>query len=256
MDAVRSVVAQRTSPHDVEIIVIKDFRDPEIDRYLGSESIQTIEFGSQVYGLTIARAVRACHGEIVAFLEDDDAFDPRKVERLRVVFEPGHGAAYYHNDYQEIDEAGRTGSTSPQRRDVDRRIRGRGVERYHGPATWKSFRRILDSVPEAHLSCVAIRRSELERILERLASVPIGVDFFLFFAGLASEGGLVIDPEKLTLYRRHPANSSRSLAVDPSWYERLTDGTERMAAATRAMLKDRNAVSLLPQLEEVLAWHE
>jgi hypothetical protein len=192
----------------------------------------------------------------VAFLEDDDAFDPRKVERLRDVFRPGSRTDYYHNDYREIDEAGRDTPSSPQRRDIDRRVKGRGVERFEGSAKRDSFLRILDSVPEAHLSCVAIRRSELEPILERLESVPIGVDFFLFFVGLASEGGLVIDPEKLTLYRHHSASSSRSLAEDPSWYDRLIGGTRRMSEATRAMLRDRNAVMLLPSLEDVLAAHE
>jgi len=256
LQAVRSVVSQRRSPTEPEIIVVKNFGEPVSDGYLERERVATIDFGSTTYGATIARAIERSRGEVVAFLEDDDAFDPGKIERLHEVFGGGSTVSYYHNDYREIDGRGATPPPSAPRRSIDRRVQGRDAEVFDGPSKVGSFSRMADSVPEAHLSCVAMRRAALLRVLPRLARVPIGVDFFLFYAGLASDGAVMIDPGKLTVYRRHSSSASLALSTDPGWYPRLVDGTREMRTETRGMLTDLGARELLPILDRELSAHE
>jgi len=254
--AVRSLLAQRAGvAWPVEILVVKNFASPGLEDLVRSESVATLEFGSRVYGSTIARAIRASRGKVIAFLEDDDLFDPTKLARLEAVFAKEPSVTFYHNDYREIDRAGGPSRPSAQRRGIDRRVRGRGLERYAGAEKVRAFDRIGDSVPSAHLSCIAMRREALTRVLDRLERVPIGVDFFLFFVALASEGEIVIDPEKLTLYRRHPGNSSRSLSFDPAWYGELVEGSRRMAEETRGMVDDLGRRELHPILDGELAAH-
>ena len=237
-----------------EIVVIKDFEDPALDSP-ASDRLTSIAYGSRNYGGTIARAVRACRGNVVAFLEDDDRFGPTKIARLSAVFAADSHVAFYHNDYREIDRSGAPLAASSQRRAIDRRMSGRALERYEREEKVSRFDRLCDSVPSAHLSCVAFGRRSLEPVLPYLERVPIGVDFFLFFAGLASDGTLVIDPEQLTDYRRHSGNSSRALSFNPAWYRELVTGSRAMADATRAMLVELGRRDLLPRLEAELAAH-
>jgi len=161
----------------------------------------------------------------------------------------------YHNDYEEIDGRGIRAPASSQRRAIDRRVAGRSSERYDGVEKTAQFARIGDSVPSAHMSCLAMRRSLLLLVLDRLERVPIGVDFFLFFVGVAGEGAMVIDPAKLTQYRRHAANSSRALSFDPASYLELVAGSRTMAAETRGAVEALGGVSILPWLEAELAAH-
>jgi hypothetical protein len=255
LTAVNSVTAQRTSRTEPEIVVVKNFPDAELDEFLNLEGVKIIEFGSETYGATISRAVRECRGEIVAFLEDDDAFEGAKLGRLREIFGGGSRVVFYHNDYREIDDRGEALAGSSSRRSIDRRTKLRLSESFEGPAKLDMFDRMGDSVAEAHMSCVAMRRSTLERVLTRLERIPIGVDFFLFFVALASDGAVMIDPGKLTLYRRHFANSSRALSFDPRQYRQLVEGTRVMAEETGATLRDLGGEEFLPILERELSAH-
>lgn len=253
-EAWRSVQSSEGGLGSCEIVVVKDFEEPTLDA-LRTDRVTTIAYGSRNYGSTIARAVRACRGDVVAFLEDDDRFLPTKLARLNRVFGEVPGMAFYHNDYREIDGHGAPLPASSQRRAIDRRVAGRPLEWYSGEAKLAEFDRLSDSVPSAHMSCIALSRRALEPVLPYLERVPIGVDFFLFFAGLACEGAIAIDPEKLTEYRHHPANSSRALSFDPGWYGELREGSRAMAASTRAMLAGLGRPDLLPRLEAELAAH-
>jgi hypothetical protein len=253
--AVRSVLSQRGDPAECEVIVVKNFLDAEVDGFLESEGVQVLDSGSGTYGVMIAMAVRACRGEVVAILEDDDLFDAGKMARLREVFNGSLSVSFYHNDYREIDELGAAKSPSGQRQEIDRRVGSRGVEIFAEEDKLGAFDRMGDSVAEAHVSCLALPRSTLLRVLPFLEPVNIGGDFFLFFVGLASEGAVVIDPSKLTLYRRHPANSSRALDSDPGSYQELVEGSRVMGRETRKMLRSLDGARFQPLLEQELSAH-
>jgi glycosyltransferase involved in cell wall biosynthesis len=255
LTAIRSVTSHRTSPTEPEIVVVKNFRDEEIDRTLDSEGVKSIDFGSTTYGATIARAVRESRGEVVAFLEDDDLFDETKLGRLEDVFRCDSRLVFYHNDYREIDERGKEIPPSSQRRSIDRRTANRTSEVFAGRARLASFDRMGDAVAQAHMSCIAVRRSLLVRVADYLEHVPVGVDFFLFFVGMACDGAIRIDPGKFTLYRRHPDNSSRALSFDPQKYGDLVGGSRSLIEATSAMLRNLGAESLLPLLEQEFSGH-
>jgi hypothetical protein len=253
--AVRSVLSQRRTPADAEVIVVKNFHDPEIDRFLDSEGIRVLDSGSALYGTMLAMGVRECTGDIVAILEDDDLFDRQKLARLREVFDRVPGLTFYHNDYAEIDVRGSACPPSDQRREIDLRTRSRAAEVVDDRDKVAAFDRMEDSVAEAHVSCLALPRDALLRVLRYLEPINIGADFFLFFVGLASSGPMMVDPGKFTLYRRHPANSSRALAYDPAVYHELVEGSRVMAVQTREMLNSLGAERFLAVLEQELVAH-
>jgi hypothetical protein len=253
--AVDSVLADSKETDECEILVIKDFAEPELEAGWILRGVRWIEFGSTTYGETIARALRESNGEVIAFLEDDDRFVPGKLDRIRNLFKTHPTLVYYHNDYREIDGKNLPNPPSSQRRAIDVRLRHRELEIYDGVDKRRYFGRISDSVPEAHVSCVAIRRAALLQVEPILRQLPIGVDFFLFYFGMAVEGCIAVDPSKLTLYRIHPLNSSRQLSSNPSWYPQLVEGSRAMSTLTAEMVRSLAADGVLPLLRGSLAAH-
>ncbi|MCI4373115.1 MAG: glycosyltransferase family 2 protein [Thermoplasmata archaeon] len=253
--AVRSVLVQRLTSEEVEVIVVKNFQDESIDAFLQSEGVKTLDSGSATYGVMLAMGTRAARGEVVAILDDDDLFQNGKLARLLAVFHVGSRLDFYHNDYGEIDGQGNAPPPSAQRKEIDLRTRSRTYEIFSDAGKVDSFDRMGDSLAEAHTSCLALRRSLLMKVLPYLEPINIGQDFFLYFVGLAGEGRVMIDPGKFTLYRRHPANSSRALAEDHGAYRALVEGSRILGEQTRAMLRSLGAARFLPLLERELSAH-
>jgi glycosyltransferase involved in cell wall biosynthesis len=256
LQAVGSVLEQPSPVGELEILVIKNFEDEGIDQALVRGGVRTLDFGSQTYGLTLARAVRAAHGDVVAFLEDDDRFARTKLQTLREVFGRSSEVGFYHNDYLEIDAIGKPRARSELRQSLDRRVAGEGLRVFGAREKREQFDRLTAFLPHAHLSCMAVRRTLLEAVTPQLERVPIGVDFFLFFAALASPGEMVIDPRPLTEYRIHPGNSSRQLTTSEERHAELERDSEAMTVEARGLLRARGATSLEPLLESELAAHE
>jgi glycosyltransferase involved in cell wall biosynthesis len=256
LDAVQSVLEQPSPVGELEVLVVKNFEDEEIDEALVRGGVRTLNFGSQTYGLTLVRALRETHGEVVAFLEDDDRFATSKLQTLRGVFGASPAVGFYHNDYLEIDAAGKPRTRSELRRSLDRRVARKGLQVFGVRERREQFDRLTAFLPHAHLSCMAARRTLLESVTHQLERVPIGVDFFLFFAALASPGEIVVDPRPLTEYRIHPGNSSRQLTTSEERHAELERNSEAMTAEAREVLRALGSTSLAPLLESEIAAHE
>ena len=101
--AVKSVIDQTLDKGLYEMIVVKNFRDPEVDKLIESNRGRIIEAGDEPIGKYLVRGINESEGEVIAFLDDDDVYHSRKLERILKVFNEDETLDYYHHNVIPID---------------------------------------------------------------------------------------------------------------------------------------------------------
>ena len=110
--AVDSALKQSLNRSYYEIIVIKNFKDDQIDDYLSYNDIKNIILeGTE--GDYISTGIKESKGKIISFLDDDDLFDNEKLEYLYDMFNKYKDLIYLHNAYLEIDDNGNSLDLKP-----------------------------------------------------------------------------------------------------------------------------------------------
>ena len=100
-EAIESVLNQTLNKNLYEIIVVKNFKDKDIDKFISKNKIKNIYLDPKkagYYGVKMAEGVKKANGEIICFLEDDDKFLPNKLEVVYKVFQ-NKNVGFYHNSY-------------------------------------------------------------------------------------------------------------------------------------------------------------
>jgi len=188
VDAVRSASQQTLPREQYEIVVIKDFEEPEIDRALLRLGARLVRHQSDSMGEIMAEGVRACRGGIISFLDDDDTFEPEKLAVVRREFAHDHDLSYLHNGLVLIDEEGQP---------TDGRRTRVGMQASAMSADWGFCS-----------SCISIRRTLLDPVIDRWPDVRRSPDSFLDYVSRASRYSRRQTNTPLTKYRVHPASNS------------------------------------------------
>lgn len=226
--AIESALAQ-TWPA-VEVIVVDDGSTDGsravIERY--GPRVHAILQANGGQGAALNAGFARSSGDVILFVDSDDALRPQAVERvLSSMTDPGVAKVHWHA--VEIDETGSpTGGAVPRfelpRGDLRQRVLGRGPYGYHWPPT----------------SANAWSRGVLERIL------PMPAPSFrtcpdLYLAALAPLYGRIerLD-EPLSQWRKH--------AINHSWREtfatRVREGVDRDEVTMRAVMEHASRLGL------------
>ncbi len=204
-------LAAQTLPRDrFEVIVTKNYVDPELDGDLDREGIVTLLDDEPRIGVWLGRAIARSTAPILTFLDDDDEFEPERLDRLVEVFGRLPDLGFYRNRLRVIDEQGRP---------VPPQIWGSGAQ---DPALDASGPVHLEAGRSRQLfelgtrgtnaafnsSTMAIRRELLSgEVGEAFARTQLP-DHFFFLAAALSPLGTFLDDRRLTRYRRYPGNVS------------------------------------------------
>jgi glycosyltransferase involved in cell wall biosynthesis len=219
----------------VEVIVVDDGSTDGsrsiIDRYTGRVHAIFKPNGGQASALN--RGFAASRGEILVFVDSDDALLPRAVERVvSAMADPAVAKVQWRAT--EIDEGGRsTGRRIPRHElsagDLRDRVLANGPYGYHWPPT----------------SANAWSRGLLNRILP-MPEAEFRTCPDLYLAALAPLYGRVecVD-EPLSLWRKHSLN--RSWRDD--FLQRVQEGIERDDRTIRAMLEHAQRLRLHAQAD-------
>lgn len=229
--AVASVLAQTLPRGEFEILVAKNFTEPESDRRLRDQGVDLVETSAEPLGGKLAAAVAQARASILTFLEDDDLYAPDRLARVRAAFEDPE-LGYYHNATQLID---RSGASTPGRfRSESRReLAVSRTDRSTG-----AVRRLLRSSAYFNLSSIAVRREALAPALPHLASTNLTCDNLLFYSALVAPYGVRTDAAPLTYYRLHPSASWGAVGASDFFerearkWEGIVQGFERIATMT------------------------
>jgi glycosyltransferase involved in cell wall biosynthesis len=216
--AVRSVIEQDYELGAVEVLVIDDgSRDgtaKQLSVFADQVRLVRKENGGQASALNLG--VSLVKGDIVAFLDGDDWWHPRKLQSVvdYLLRNPGVGMVGHG-----IVEVGADGS--------QRALRPGELIRFDlnsesGPAT---FKRVTCFLGTSRLTC---RRSVLEQLLPIPEALVIEADEYLFTLGGAVAEVAVLD-EPLCYYRLHGQNLYQFGDYDPARIRRKHSVVAKLA---------------------------
>jgi glycosyltransferase involved in cell wall biosynthesis len=182
--------ALRQTLDDFEVVVVDDGSTDDTlarVRSFRDHRMRLIEQRHRGAPAALNAAIDASRGRYVGFLDHDDLWCPKKLERHVEFFERNPEVAVTFSWSTLIDEQDRRIDLHPAR--------------WCGPI---SFRQLLEDYVVGNSSSVVIRRSAI------LAVGAFDVEFprchdsdLLLRIALAQPGGICAVPEELTLYRRH-----------------------------------------------------
>jgi glycosyltransferase involved in cell wall biosynthesis len=83
LEAVNSALNQTLPKDEYEIIVVKNFEDERIEKFLEERNVKNIVTKEEPLGAKIFKGVEESRGEVVSFLDDDDLWLPQKLEIVK-----------------------------------------------------------------------------------------------------------------------------------------------------------------------------
>ena len=196
--AVDSALKQSLNRSYYEIIVIKNFKDDQIDDYLSYNDIKNIILeGTE--GDYISTGIKESKGKIISFLDDDDLFDNEKLEYLYDMFNKYKDLIYLHNAYLEIDDNGNSLDLKPS--DVKSNFNDFIINQKDN----KSIIFGLKHEADFNLSSISINKSIVN--VDYIGRIYHMTDTPLFYLALSNKGTMYISSQKLTKIRFHNSTS-------------------------------------------------
>lgn len=188
-------VLNQTYPR-VEIVAVNDGSKDNSMEILKSYGDRILVIDQVNSGPAIARnnGVKASHGELVAFLDQDDVWDDIKLERQAALLNHHSDALATYCDHRSINEHGEvTGPT--------------GALNYP-----RTSGQILEHLIRGNFilsaSLVMLRRSAFDAAGGLDASQPHWADDYDLWMRIAACGAFLYQIETLAEYRRHSSNTS------------------------------------------------
>lgn len=223
--ALHSIAAQTLPRPRFELVVVKNFADADIDRRLDELGAISLWDDGSSNGSCLHRGLRASRAPIVTFLDDDDEYEPDRLERLLEAMREHPDVGFYRNRVRVIDGAGR-----PIPRDRWRPHETDATFDVSGPVYVRAGAKPGNLVRLAagpafgsfNTSSMAIRRElvdgDVGATFDEMRQL---VDSFLFLTGVISPLGIYLDDRRLTRYRYAPkaryrytsGNSPRSVTT-------------------------------------------
>jgi Glycosyl transferase family 2 len=228
--ALRSVERQTLPRREFEVVLLKDFDAPEIEPEIARLGATVVDLPPGPLGTWIAQARPRLRGELVAFLDDDDAFVPEKLARVVADFQAAPAAAYLRHATRTL--AGPTTPDAP-----NGAFHATGGPRVVLPSEWRrEFRRWWDADIAFNLSSMVVRAEVLDPFPELLSRIQVSLSTFLFCAALRMESPLLVESEALSVYRR-AEGVGPSGAPAPRTARRLSELARPRADDARTLLE-------------------
>lgn len=202
LKAVDSVLSNEFDPSKFEILVVKGFKDNDIDNYLFKNGIRTLFVDDKSLGVKLARGIRECKGVFVCFLDDDDEFESDKLEIISNLLEKDDRLDFIHNSISVINEGGNTINTSPKEN-----VSG-SISFNPGTHQNSTLSRLIRHRGDWYLSAMCIRKSVILKVIDELDFIDQSVDKFIFYAALNFGKEMMMVDNRVTRYRLHQSTTT------------------------------------------------
>jgi len=233
-NALLSVKAQTLPKDKYEVIVVKDFEDPQVDNLIKEMGWRSVHNDEEYQGRMYLNGLKEADGDIIAFLDDDDTYMPSKLEYVYNVFSQNPDVSYLQHSYTLV---GPDGSPRPcLAKEAPRNL----VPRDELKLTWSEVSkyrwygypdpifyifRSYRLYPDRNGTAIAVKRELLDRHKDLLSGLPVVIDGFLFAAAVADKASMFFSDARLSLWTFHGDNFVSRLQLrneGPEEVERLT----------------------------------
>jgi glycosyltransferase involved in cell wall biosynthesis len=226
--ALRSLTSQTLARDRFEIVVIKNFRSTEIDREIERVGAVSLFDTEPRIGRWLRHAIRASHAPLVTFCDDDDEFEPDRLEQVLAVYRAHPDLGLFRNRVRVIDIAGRP---IPENRwrvhETDRAFDTLGAVYMARDGKAGLFDLATRTThPTFGTSSMAVRRELLDGELGDAFERTQLEDLYLFLTGVLSPYGVYLDDRRLTRYRYYAGNVTHTVR----WLGHAAESERDMAA--------------------------
>ncbi len=195
---------------DSEIILIKSYKNPEIERFLDDNNVKYMDLMERnKQSDYIKTACEIASGEIIIFMDDDDIFYPGKIKYVSDLFKENKNLGYYHNNFDTIDESENITVNRNYKTPEFESLYIDGNRKSEFFRNSKNLRLMLKIRPDFNSSSIAVRKSLLSEYHEDY-NFNVRPDSFIFTLALMSSLDLMLDNSILTHYRIYRGNVSTS----------------------------------------------
>lgn len=202
MNAVESALHQSLNREEFEIIVIKNFVDSSIDKFLEVHKIRNIITSLNTTGEWFEIALNNSKGDVITFLDDDDLYVQNKLEIVKEMFSKYSNLIYLHNNSKKFYSTNQDINT--YERGILQNIINIDIN------TRSGFIQALRKNYFQNLSAISIRREVLEKGIEYIKQTNHGTDMVIFISSL-NIGGLRFHIDAcLSLYMIHQESHTNS----------------------------------------------
>ena len=207
LECLKSVLNQTLSRELFEIIVIKNFDDLNIDKFIYENKIIALKTNNDSIGEKFVLGAEHSSGEILCILNDDDLFTKDKLEYILHLFGQNEKLIYYHNSFVKVGEQGEI---------KDDNVKLKNFIINTKTICKKTIKIALSGLNTFNDSCISIKRNIILEYKSLLININGNQDTILFLLSATKDGILVGNNEKLTYYRTHISTSNFSNDGDKS----------------------------------------
>lgn len=205
LECVSSVRDQTLESNRYEIVVVKNFVDPDIDRILENDDVVVLNSTHKELGDKILEAFHYTTGRYVCFLEDDDLFHKSKLKWILETFEGNPELAYIHNQQKFIDS-----ESNPIRQWYGNGNRPTLLLR-KPVVKERILKRLMRNKQNGHnMSSWSIRRDEFEYLEISFKGIVYHLDAMVLLQAIASKRDALFSGETQTFFRVHKSTTSFS----------------------------------------------
>lgn len=215
-NAVESVIRQELDSSRYEIIIVSNY-NIELDQFPKNMPISVIIMEGTV-GEFLFAGIKKAKYDLIAFLDDDDEFEVGKIKRILSFFESDEKLVYYHNSMDYIDDNNKRINYSRMVESRFQKFRPNTII-FSPHYEIEKLNLALKQNADFNLSCIVIKKSKLEPYGGLLKQIEGATDSFFFWISVISDGNIVVDAEKLTRYRVHSLNVTKSNSFERKAYE-------------------------------------
>ncbi|MHB1439179.1 MAG: glycosyltransferase family 2 protein [Cuniculiplasma sp.] len=231
--AVNSALSQINLNFSPEIIVVKNYSDEAIDKYLESKEVKNIYTEEVSFGKKLATGISNATGDCVIFLDDDDLMDPRRAEYIISIFNSDKELIFIHNNILVITEEGHPiKKQNIQPRKMNYEIFENSVLDEH---RWS---KLLSSRVDWYVSCMSMKRDYAESVNHIIRNSFRSLDKIMFMLSTSGGKKIALCSNRLTFYRRH--ESVTGLKTDLETFRK-----QKLNFTTESIKNIKNTVSSL-----------
>ena len=219
IEALDSVLNQDLDRSFYEIIVVKSFKNNQIDEYALRNNVHLLFVDDEKYGIRLAEAIKVATGEIIVTLDDDDMMVSEKLSVIKAYFEEEAGVVALYNDFYFIDQDGKA-IVVPLRLKESEVMQRSGMVRLSGSSI--SVIRYCSKVGMV-FGQMSVRKHLITDHLEYLEKLNLSLDTFLFTLVILSKMQFLVIPKKLTQVRVHPHGETQYFSNDIDLNKRINN---------------------------------